>query len=286
MLEIAKGVYCETGWEGANVSAFKAGDGAVYVDSPLLPRDARLWKKQVSETIKGRAILLINTDYHFDHVMTNSLLCDRVAGHELVEPAFAAQDGEVYAQMAEGFFPELDEKSKKEIRSLKPVSPIITFSENLVLNLGSRRIEVMYVGGHTPATSIIYLPENGILFTGDAHVHDRHPFAGDGNLLQWIKALKRIERMTVSKVVPGHGDVCDLKSVSRLRQFFEELKGQVTELIEQGFGRAEIESRVDLLSFFPVEPGKEARMRAYITLGAGRMFNQLFEASLEASEDT
>ncbi|RJP21921.1 MAG: MBL fold metallo-hydrolase [Candidatus Abyssobacteria bacterium SURF_5] len=139
----------------------------------------------------------------------------------------------------------------------------------------------MHVGGHTPATSIIYLPEAGVVFTGDVHVHNRHPYTGDGNLLEWIEALRRIERMEVSTVVPGHGEVCDLSSVSRLLQFFEAMREQTFQLVEQGCGRREIEERIDLLSFFPVESGKEARMQAFIRLGAGRMFNQLFETAMD-----
>ncbi|RJP21920.1 MAG: hypothetical protein C4520_08975 [Candidatus Abyssobacteria bacterium SURF_5] len=135
MIEIGDGIYCETGWEGANVGALKTGEGAVLIDSPMLPRDALRWREQVSEVISGPPVLLINTDYHFDHVMTDSLLCERVVAHALVEPAFSAQDGEVYVQMAQGFFPEIDEVSKQEISRLRPGYPIITFSENLVLNL-------------------------------------------------------------------------------------------------------------------------------------------------------
>ena len=131
------------------------------------------------------------------------------------------------------------------------------------------------VGGHTPATSVVHLPDDGILFTGDVHVHNRHPFPGDANLLEWMEALEDIEGMDVSKIVPGHGDVCDVKSVARLKQFFEEMKGRVRELIGEGCSREEVENRVELLSFFPVEQGKEERTRNFLRLGVGKMFSQL-----------
>jgi cyclase len=277
--QISEGIFCETGWEGANVGAISTGEGVVLVDSPMLPRDARAWKQELARECAESAIFLINTDYHFDHIMTDCLLCDRVIAHLLAEPAFLAQDGEVFDQMVSMFFPDIDGETRREVRDLKSIPPFITFSEILVLNLGSLRVEVTRVGGHTPATSIVHLPDVGVLFSGDVHVHDRHPFPGDGNLLEWIEALSRIERMDVTKIVPGHGDVCDLKSVARLKQFFEKMKGSVLDLIQQGCGREEVEGRIDLLSFFPVEEGREAHTRNFINLGVGKMFSQLSDSA-------
>ncbi len=279
MIKVGDGIICETEWEGANVGAIGTGEGVVLIDSPMLPRDAHAWRETLARTLAETVVFLINTDYHFDHMMTDCLLCDRVIAHQLAEPAFAAQDAEVFEQMVGVFFPDIDAQSRNEVRSLRSVSPFITFSETLVLNIGSRRMEIMHVGGHTPATAVVHLPEDGILFTGDVHVHERHPFPGDGNLLEWIEALGRIERMDVATIVPGHGGVCGLGSVARLRAYFEEMRGRVLELAGQGCDREEAEERVDLLSYFPVEKGKEARTLSFIKLGVGKMFSQLVESS-------
>jgi cyclase len=278
LIQVADGVFCETTWDGANVGAILTDDGVVLVDSPMLPRDARAWKEQISRISEKRVVFLVNTDYHFDHMMTDCLLCDRIIAHSLAEPAFLAQDGEIFEQMLDLFFPDVDAKAKRGVRKLRSVAPFITFSENLVLNMGSRRIEITRVGGHTPATAVVHLPESGILFTGDLHEHELHPYAGDGNIIEWIEALNRIEGMDVTKIVPGHGDVCDLKSVVRMRQYFEEMKERVLELMRKGCNRDEVEERVDLFSYFPVEEGKEARAKSFIRLGVGRMFSQLEES--------
>jgi cyclase len=140
-------------------------------------------------------------------------------------------------------------------------------------------MEVTRVGGHTPATSVIHLPDDGILFTGDVHVHDRHPFPGDANLLEWMEALADIEGMDAATIIPGHGDVCDSKSVIRLRRFFEKMREIVLDLIRNGYSREDVEENVDLLSFFPVEEGKEERTRNFLRLGVGKMFGQLSNAT-------
>jgi len=118
MNQIADGVFCETGWEGANVGAVLTDDGAILIDSPMLPRDARTWKKQVVETSGGSPLFLINTDYHFDHIMTDCLLCERVIVHSAAEPAFEAQGGEVFEQMVGAFFPNRGARSARCARLL------------------------------------------------------------------------------------------------------------------------------------------------------------------------
>jgi cyclase len=276
--KLADGVVCEIEWEGANVGAISTDEGWVLVDSPMLPRDARTWKEKIAQASRNPALYLINTDYHFDHIMTDCLLCERVIAHSLAEPSFLTQSGEVFEQLVGAFFPDIDEESRNEIRRLRAVAPRITFADSLSLSLGSRRIELTHVGGHTPATSIVYLPDDGILFTGDVHVHDRHPFPGDGDLLQWIEALARIEKMNAETIVPGHGEVCGVDSVRRLREYFEETEGRIRDLMGEGCSREEVEKRVDVLSFFPIEEGREARTESFVKLGIGRMYDQLVEA--------
>lgn len=273
--QVADGIFCETDWEGANVGAVSTGEGLVLIDSPMLPRDARAWKRELADAFSEPIIMMINTDYHFDHIMTDCLLCDRVIVHSLAEPAFLAQDGEVFEQMVNVFFPDIAVEARREVRELRTVPPFITFTERVVLNIGPRRIEVTRVGGHTPATSVVHLPDDGILFTGDAHVHDRHPFPGDANLLEWLEVLAEIEGMEASTIVPGHGDMCDSNSVVRLRLFFEKMRETVLELMRNGYSREEVEQKVDLLSYFPVDKGKEERTRNFLRLGVGKMFGQL-----------
>lgn len=76
-------------------------------------------------------------------------------------------------------------------------------------------------------------------------------------------------------------EVCKSSSIRRLRRYFKKMKGHVLELIKQGFGREEVEEKVDLFPYFPVEKGKEQHTRSFIRRSVERMYNQLIESSLE-----
>jgi glyoxylase-like metal-dependent hydrolase (beta-lactamase superfamily II) len=75
---LADDIFCETAWDGANVGAVLGAvlgdEGFVLIDSPMLPRDARAWKSQIESHSPAPILYLINTDYHFDHIMTDCQL--------------------------------------------------------------------------------------------------------------------------------------------------------------------------------------------------------------------
>jgi hypothetical protein len=65
----------------------------------------------------------------------------------------------------------------------------------------------------------------------------------------------------------------------RVREYFEEMKGRVLDLINRGHSREDAEEQVNMFSCFPVERGKEVRTESFIRLGVGRMYSQLVESS-------
>ena len=51
-------------------------------------------------------------------------------------------------------------------------------------------IELRWAGvAHTRGDTLVWLPAEKILFTGDVCVNGPHNFLRDGNITEWIKAL-------------------------------------------------------------------------------------------------
>jgi hypothetical protein len=86
--------------------------------------------------------------------------------------------------------------------------PQICFEEDLTLHLHPLTFEIQRLGGHSPACSVVYVPEEGIVFSGDVVINDPCPGMRDANEVQWMKALSWIEELDVETIVPGHGEVC------------------------------------------------------------------------------
>ena len=55
--ELADRVYLETGFEGGNVGAILTERGALLVDAPMLPPEARAWRATVASLDGGKVWL-------------------------------------------------------------------------------------------------------------------------------------------------------------------------------------------------------------------------------------
>lgn len=95
---------------------------------------------------------------------------------------------------------------------ITPVSEVMTFSDGATLDLpGSPK--VIHLPGHTPGSVALHVPHVDALFVGDA-MTTRHVLTGaDGPRLapftmapaEALTALTRLEAITATWVLPGHG---------------------------------------------------------------------------------
>ena len=80
------------------------------------------------------------------------------------------------------------------------------------LDLGGVAVQVVHRGGgHTPGDSMVWLPQSGVVFTGDVVYVDRilglHPVSKTKN---WVQSFQALEALAPTVVVPGHGSVTTL----------------------------------------------------------------------------
>ena len=71
MREIAEGIYYEGAYRSGNVGCVQTREGAVLVDTPMLPNDAWDWLKKTAAGNREGIAFLINTDYHLQRVLGN-----------------------------------------------------------------------------------------------------------------------------------------------------------------------------------------------------------------------
>ena len=84
--------------------------------------------------------------------------------------------------------------------------PTITFKGEMTLWLGSLEVKLMQVGrGHTKGDTIVWLPQQKILFSGDLVEFEATPYAGDAYFTDWPQTLDKLAAMKPSALVPGRG---------------------------------------------------------------------------------
>ena len=60
---------------------------------------------------------------------------------------------------------------------------------------------------HTKGDTVVWMPEERVLFTGDLLDYRTHPVARLGNFGNWIEAIRRLRKFPAKVLVPGHGPV-------------------------------------------------------------------------------
>jgi glyoxylase-like metal-dependent hydrolase (beta-lactamase superfamily II) len=105
--------------------------------------------------------------------------------------------------------------------------PDVVTDKDLTLWLGSRKVVVRSVEGHTGGDLVVFVPDADVLFTGDLLWRKIAPNLVDGSVKEWIATVSEFERMPAADnviFVPGHGDVARAADVHEFRSYLVDLE--------------------------------------------------------------
>ncbi len=184
--------------------------GVVIGSSSVLVVDAQATPQMAEDVIaRIRAI----TDKPIRHVVLSHYHAVRVLG------ASAYQGAEIIASdvtnrlieergaadMASeiGRFPRLF-RGQASIPGL--THPSLVFHDRMTLKLGKRVVEIIHIGrSHTAGDTIVWLPEERVLFAGDTVEFGATPYCGDAHFTDWPATLDKIRALGAERLVPGRG---------------------------------------------------------------------------------
>jgi cyclase len=118
--------------------------------------------------------------------------------------------------------------------------PSHRFTGELTLSVGGREVQLIEVGPmHTRGDVLVYVPDAGTLFAGDALFIDVTPALWAGPLQRWIAALDKIQQMDVRCIVPGHGPITNKHGVRALKDYWTFLDREARERHNAGMSAQE-----------------------------------------------
>lgn len=84
--------------------------------------------------------------------------------------------------------------------------PTMTFVGKMTLWLGGVEVQLLQLGrGHTKGDTVVWLPKDKVLFSGDLVEFGATPYAGDAYFKDWPKTLDALAALKPAKLVPGRG---------------------------------------------------------------------------------
>lgn len=258
-------ILVEIGYPGANVSCVVTARGLVLIDTPMRPNDARDWANRVKSETGREIAFVICTDHHYDHVMGSPFLSDRVICHTTAARGFRfLNDKEALKNTIRATFPQEAGEIETELEQIAFASPQLSFDRRLVLDMGDATFHLEFVGGHSPGTILIHLPEERTLFTGD-NVETQFPYFGQSRFSAWKDALIKMKALDVVRVVPGHGYVGGPELIDDYISFFKEIEEEVRGFHRQGLTAAQMAEKSAALHRFPrMEAGGEGQAEAWL----------------------
>ena len=211
---------------GSNSGFVIGDDGVLVVDAFFTTDAARALVGEIHRLTPKPIRYVVNTHYHADHTGGDQALRD--AGVIII--AHRNVRGWVRTNNINLFGDRITPELKARIEAL-PLPDLAT-DKDLVVWLGSRKVVVKTVLGHTGGDLTVSVPDAKVLFTGDMLWRKIAPNLIDGSVAQWQATDADFAAMpdaAQTTFVPGHGDVADLKDLREFRAYLLDLKRLVGE---------------------------------------------------------
>lgn len=226
---------------GANQGWIEFETFALVVDSNVL-HDGATTVAELGGGSETPVRFLVNTHAHGDHSHGNAHLT--ALGARVIA---ATASRSTYDRMERDFYRARDEVDPS-YSGIDFAGPSIWFDRTLVLDDGTRRVELMFLGpAHTEGDTLVWLPDEGILFTGDVAANQHLTYLGEAYYDSWIEVLEKLEQLPVRVVIPGHGPPGDLETLRTQRAYLTDLRAAIDARIDAGMNDAdEIADRIEL----------------------------------------
>jgi cyclase len=271
--EIADRVFVELDYEGANVGCVLTEVGAIVIDTPMIPGEAKHWAKTVSE-LTDKVLYVFNTDHHRGHILGNQFFDAPILSHEAAWKEMANYK-DTFIERTKNLFKKRPE-IQTQFDTIRIIKPELCFSGRLVLQKGGRELHFVHLGGHTAATSGLYLPEERILFTGDLVVIDEHPALGQCNSEEWLGKLRWLRRQKFDQIVPGHGSLCNVEASEPVSEYIRAMRSKVRRQYKSGRTKAEAAVVISqMIDYFPYRQGEKSIIEKRIRAGVSRVYDEM-----------
>jgi len=283
--EIAPDVFVETEYHGANVGFVLSGEGVILVDSPMLPKQARHWLKEIRKRTGEPVRYIINTDHHRAHIVGNQYFPGaNVIAHENAWKEMRSYGDSFRTRLLNMYRDRMPDAVAEWEESLQIVKPHITFTNRSVMFKGDKEIHLITVGGHTPATSVVYLPHERLLFAGDVVVTNRPPFLSQGNTKEWLEALTYLRKLRYDILIPGHGELTGKEATQKMSEYLRMIRRRVRTAYQSGLSKGDTaRSLSHLVRFWPIPPFEKPKADRRFKSGLGRVWNEIRAEELAKS---
>jgi glyoxylase-like metal-dependent hydrolase (beta-lactamase superfamily II) len=235
--------YAYTAQGDPNTGIIVGDDAVMVVDTQATP----VMAADVIRRIRGV------TDKPITYVALSHYHAVRVLGASAYKPKHIIASQDTYDLIVERGAADMKSEIERFPRLFRAVEsvpgltwPTLVFEKQLTLWLGKLEVRLMQVGrGHTKGDTVVWLPQDAVLFSGDLVEFDATPYTGDAYFADWPATLDAIAALKPCALVPGRGAALKTpaevaRGLEGTRSFVSDLYRCVQQGARQGKGLREI----------------------------------------------
>jgi len=232
----------------SNAGFVTTGEGVVVYDALGTPALGFELIRRIREVTEEPIRYVIAGHYHADHIYGLQAFADhtdaRIIGQSRAQGYLDSDTArQRLQQRRDVLFPWVDE-------STRVVHPDEFFDDEYRFELGDKTFRLLHAGpAHSPDDVLMVVEESRVVFAGDIVFDGRLPFLGDDevNTANWIDRLDRVQEMSPSFLIPGHGPATSeaARAVSFTRGYLQDLREHMGEAVEEFLSFEEAYARAD-----------------------------------------
>ncbi|MEO6351648.1 MAG: MBL fold metallo-hydrolase [Oxalobacteraceae bacterium] len=238
--QLSEHAYAYTAEGDPNTGIIVGDEAVMVIDTQATPVMAQDVVRRIREVTDKPIKYVVMSHYHAVRVLGASgyrqhglehIIASKDTYELIVERGAFDMDSEI------GRFPRLFQA----VESVPGLTwPTIVFQKEMTLWLGKLEVKIMQLGrGHTKGDTVVWLPQDKVLFSGDLVEFDATPYAGDAYFQDWPHTLDNLAALQAEKLVPGRGAA--LKTAAQVkaglegtRDFVQDLFAAVRQGAQQG----------------------------------------------------
>ena len=206
---------------GVATYAIHQGKQAIVFDTfPTL--DQAAWQRRTLEAMGITHFTVVTSHWHNDHIAGNAVYADS-------QIIMTAKGLEILSNLKDAIEAGTSLFGPPAIKPL--ILPTQTYVGSRVLHVGDIRVELRQVNIHSPDETVILLPADRLLLSGDTTEDTETYMVEFGDLKKHVINLKEMRNWPFDRILPNHGDPKRIKAGGYDKTFIDATADYVTNMV-------------------------------------------------------
>jgi glyoxylase-like metal-dependent hydrolase (beta-lactamase superfamily II) len=202
-LRLSKSCWAFTAEGDPNTGVIVGDDGVMVIDAQATPVMARAVIRRIRRVTSKPVRHVVLSHYHAVRVLgASAYKAEQIIASRRTLGLIRERGRQDMASEI-GRFPRLF----RGARSIPGLTwPTLVFKDELTVMLGRLEVRILHLGpGHTGGDTIVWVPAEKVLFSGDLVEYEAGIYTGDAHLEEWPNTLDRLRALKPRALVPGRG---------------------------------------------------------------------------------